>query len=60
MMQIFLTGLNHRNTPVEVRERFSFSQEGLTKLYQKKTIEECSVLSTCSRVADEAEIKDWE
>lgn len=54
MMQIVLVGLNHRGTPVEVREWFSFSQEtleeGLIKLYQKKSVEECSVLSTCNRV----------
>ncbi len=54
MMQIVLVGLNHKSAPVEVRERFSFSQEaieeGLIKLYQKKSIEECSVLSTCNRV----------
>jgi glutamyl-tRNA reductase len=54
MMQIVLVGLNHKSTPVEVRERFSFSkdalQEGLVKLYQKKSVEECSVLSTCNRI----------
>ncbi|MER3445755.1 MAG: glutamyl-tRNA reductase [Candidatus Dadabacteria bacterium] len=54
MVQIVLVGLNHKSAPVEVRERFSFSQEaieeGLIKLYQKKSVEECSVLSTCNRV----------
>src|SRR5712692_2729665 len=54
MMQIVVVGLNHKSAPVEVRERFSFSQEavqeGLVKLHQKKSIEECSVLSTCNRI----------
>jgi glutamyl-tRNA reductase len=54
MMQIVLVGLNHKSAPVEVRERFSFSQEalevGLVKLYEKRSIEECFVLSTCNRV----------
>ena len=54
MIQIVLVGLNHKSTPVEVRELFSFSQDaledGLVKLYQKKSIEECAMLSTCNRV----------
>jgi glutamyl-tRNA reductase len=54
MMQIVLVGLNHKTAPVEVRERFSFSQSmleaGLTKLHEKKNVEECLILSTCNRV----------
>ena len=54
MIRIVIVGLNYKTAPVEMRERFSFSQpaleEGLAKLYEKKNVEECSVLSTCNRV----------
>src|SRR3972149_3632081 len=53
-MRVILVGLNHKTAPVEVRERFSFSQSlleaGLSKLSQQKNVEECLILSTCNRV----------
>ena len=53
-MRVILVGLNYKTTPVEVRERFSFSQSlleaGLSKLSQVKNVEECLILSTCNRV----------
>jgi len=54
MMEIVVVGFNHRTAPVEVRERFSFTQngleDGLSKLSEKKNVEECLILSTCNRV----------
>ncbi|MGH7890408.1 MAG: hypothetical protein ACRENF_07655, partial [Thermodesulfobacteriota bacterium] len=53
MMEIVVVGFNHRTAPVEVRERFSFTQngleDGLFKLSEKKNVEECLILSTCNR-----------
>src|SRR3990172_3603184 len=53
-MRVILVGLNYKTAPVEVRERFSFSQSlleaGLSKLSQQKNVEECLILSTCNRV----------
>src|SRR3972149_201303 len=53
-MRVILEGLNYKTAPVEVRERFSFSQSlleaGLSKLCQLKNVEECLILSTCNRV----------
>ncbi|HEY7534569.1 MAG TPA: glutamyl-tRNA reductase [Thermodesulfobacteriota bacterium] len=52
-MRVVLVGLNHKTAPVEVRERFSFSQAqieaGLSKLLERN-VEECLILSTCNRV----------
>lgn len=54
MMEIVLVGLNHKTAPIEVRERFSFSQagleDGLVKLSEKKNVDECLIISTCNRV----------
>ena len=50
---VVLIGLNHKTAPVEVRERFSFSQEQVTEtlnaLQSEVTLSECAVLSTCNR-----------
>jgi glutamyl-tRNA reductase len=54
MMRIVVVGLSYKTAPVEIRERFSFSQPaleaGLTELYKKRSVEECLILSTCNRV----------
>lgn len=53
-MRIVVVGLSYKTAPVEIRERFAFSQfaleAGLTELYKKKSVEECLILSTCNRV----------
>jgi glutamyl-tRNA reductase len=63
-MRVILVGLNHKTAPVEVRERFSFSQSlleaGLSKLSEKKNVEECLILSTCNRVEVYAVSEDAE
>lgn len=51
--EILLAGLNHRNAPVDIREKYSLANYGsgekefLTKINDLK---ECLVLSTCNRV----------
>jgi len=58
-MEILVVGLNHRTSPVEVREKLAFSNEELTRVYFQlidfKCIKEASILSTCNRV----EVYSW-
>lgn len=53
-MNILCAGLNHRTTPLEVREHFAVSQEEMEKLLQRlRGIDGVSgavMLSTCNRV----------
>src|SRR5580658_11306050 len=53
-MKLFLTGLNHRTAPVEVRERLAFDQTRLTEalgtLKKHPGLLEGMILSTCNRV----------
>jgi glutamyl-tRNA reductase len=50
-VQILLVGLNHKNTPLEVRERVSFSKEQLVDALPilRDRIGEGVILSTCNR-----------
>ncbi len=53
-MKLWVTGLNHRTAPVEVRERLAF-QDGalsgaLADLRQQPGVREGLILSTCNRV----------
>jgi len=52
-MYLVVVGLNHRTAPVEVREKLSFSQDGIGKhleaLTANKIIRGSIVLSTCNR-----------
>lgn len=45
-------GVNHKTTPVEIRERLAFSdpREPLQKFFSIPGVEECCFLSTCNRV----------
>lgn len=45
-------GVNHKTTPVEIREKLVFSdpREPLQKLFSIPGVEECCFLSTCNRV----------
>jgi glutamyl-tRNA reductase len=53
-MKLFLTGLNHKTAPVEVRERLAFGPESLSgalsELLAQPGVEEGLILSTCNRV----------
>ncbi len=51
--KILLLGVNHRTTPVEVRERIALSQDyesHLELLADIEGVKECYLLSTCNRV----------
>jgi glutamyl-tRNA reductase len=52
-MHIIVVGLNYRTAPVEVREKFTFSEaelpEALRRLKQTKSILECVIVATCNR-----------
>jgi len=53
-MKLFITGLNHRTAPVEVRERLAFDAqvlpEALGSLKKRPGLLEGMILSTCNRV----------
>ena len=53
-MKLFVTGLNHRTAPVEVRERLAFDEHALVQalenLKQRPGLLEGMILSTCNRV----------
>jgi glutamyl-tRNA reductase len=53
-MKLWLTGLNHKTAPVEVRERLAFPEGDLPRALQDLThrpgLQEGLILSTCNRV----------
>lgn len=52
-MQILMLGLNYKTAPVEIREKFTFSDDSTPRalhlLSQTKSILECVILGTCNR-----------
>lgn len=52
-MQLVVLGLNHKSAPVEVREKFSLSDEevylALASTFSYESIKEMVILSTCNR-----------
>lgn len=52
-MHILAVGLNYRTAPVEVREKFAFSEQdlpiALAQLKKTKSILECVIVATCNR-----------
>ena len=52
-MPLFVSGLSHRNAPVELREQLAVEEDKLRELLrdvQGAGIDELVVLSTCNRV----------
>ena len=53
-MPIIATGLSHHSAPVELRERFAFSEtrlvESMDQLLKSGVAKEAVILSTCNRV----------
>jgi glutamyl-tRNA reductase len=53
-MKLWLTGLNHRTAPVDVREQVAFSEQDLPRLLEQLRaqpgVSEALILSTCNRV----------
>ncbi len=51
---LLLIGLNHRSSPVEVRERLAFTNEtlepALRRLVDRQVVREGAIVSTCNRV----------
>ena len=54
MIEIVSIGISYKTAPVEVRERFSFSdaelREALGTLRLRENVLECCIVSTCNRV----------
>jgi glutamyl-tRNA reductase len=52
-MELIVTGLNHKTSPVEVREKINFSSSeticALEELKKKGEVQESLILSTCNR-----------
>lgn len=52
-MHIIVVGLNYRTAPVEIRERFTFSEQvlpqAILELKETKSILECVIVATCNR-----------
>ncbi len=51
-MQVAVIGINHNNSPIEVRERFSFTESmkiESANLLLDKSIKEITIISTCNR-----------
>ena len=63
-MEILVLGLNHKRTPIEIREKFAFSssqlESSLKELKKRNQSEECVILSTCNRVEIYVTTKDPE
>ena len=61
-MFIVNLGLNHKTAPLEIREKFSFSEnslpEALDKIRQDACINGCVILSTCNRTEIYAAVID--
>lgn len=63
-MQLVVLGLNHKTAPVNVREKFSFSDEqvrvGLRNMNLYEEVTEAVLLSTCNRTEFYAVVDDCE
>ena len=53
-MKIFIMGISHVTTPIEIRERYAFSKQklpiALKGIFNLSCVRECIILSTCNRV----------
>lgn len=51
--QLIMTGFDYKNSPVEIREKVSFTRDNIEKAYKKLKLEgkvkEAVILSTCNR-----------
>lgn len=61
-MPLLVLGLNHKTTPVAMRERLSFGPDiivgGLRSLQQRPLVEETVILSTCNRTEVYASVSE--
>ena len=62
--KIVLVGVNHKETPVEIRERLAFTQskieDSIERLVGFEEIAEHIILSTCNRVEIYARVRNYE
>ncbi|MCX7923582.1 MAG: glutamyl-tRNA reductase [Clostridia bacterium] len=53
MMNIYISGINYRTTPLELREKLSFNMDeqkrALADIHKLPAVSECVILSTCNR-----------
>ena len=69
MNSLYTFGLNHHNTPVEIREKVVFGRdnliEGLQGVSKSASVPEVAIVSTCNRTevycggGDPAEAMTW-
>lgn len=63
-MQLVVLGLNHKTAPLDIRERFSLTEEkirvGLRHIDDYEQINEAAILSTCNRSEMYAVVEDAE
>jgi glutamyl-tRNA reductase len=63
-MDVLVIGINHRTAPVEIREKFSFSEEemegSLRRVLEHSEFTENMILSTCNRVEIYTTTRDTE
>ncbi|QXM05655.1 glutamyl-tRNA reductase [Crassaminicella indica] len=61
-MEIVVVGINHKNSPIEIREKVSFSKSDLEKAYavikKSEHVKEAVILSTCNRSEITAVVTD--
>ncbi|MDP6086619.1 MAG: glutamyl-tRNA reductase, partial [Nitrospinota bacterium] len=63
-MDLLVTGISHKRTPLEIRERVYFDESDLRtpvlELKARKEIEEAVLVSTCNRMEVYARAADFE
>ncbi|MDD4802386.1 MAG: glutamyl-tRNA reductase [Syntrophomonas sp.] len=62
-MYILLTGINHQTAPVEIREKFTFTEAELNNAYEQlknENVEGLVILNTCNRTEIYATTRDIE
>ncbi len=61
-MTLLVYGINHRTTPINLREKIAFSREkaryALADLMRRRAVNEAMILSTCNRVEVYGDITD--
>ncbi len=53
MSSVIVLGLNHKTAPVEIREKFSFTEKQREQAYNyvlpNEVLQECAIITTCNR-----------
>lgn len=63
-MELLVTGISHKRTPLDIRERVYFDENNLqtpvSELFARNSIEEAVLFSTCNRVEVYARAEEFE